>query len=148
MKMFRRISALVLCLVLLSATCIVASAAVLVDTSKKGSITIYTYESKKDDVDNELDLGVKGDATGEEMEIPTGYTALEGVEYQLCSDDGTAISGKTATTNAKGVATFGDLEQGTYFVKATTIPKNVTTTIADMKVTIPMTNPDGDGFIY
>ena len=148
MKMFRRISALVLCLVLLSATCIVASAEVLADTSKKGSITIYTYESKKDNNDAALDLGVTGAATGEEMEIPTGYIALEGVVYQLCSADGTAISGKTATTNANGVATFADLEQGTYVVKATTIPKNVTTPIADMKVTIPMTNPDGEGFIY
>ncbi|MEE1024330.1 MAG: prealbumin-like fold domain-containing protein, partial [Acutalibacteraceae bacterium] len=114
MKMFRRISALVLCLVLLSATCIVASAEVLVNTSKKGSITIYTYESKKDDVDNKLDIDVAGDATGEEMEIPTGYIALAGVVYQLCYADGTAISDKTATTNAEGVATFADLEQGTY----------------------------------
>ena len=148
MKMFRRISALVLCLVLLSATCIVASAATAIKTDEKGSITIYTYESKKDNNDAALDLGVTGAATGEEMEIPTGYIALEGVVYQLCSADGTAISGKTATTNANGVATFADLEQGTYVVKATTIPKNVTTSIADMKVTIPMTNPDGEGFIY
>ncbi|MBQ2392483.1 MAG: SpaH/EbpB family LPXTG-anchored major pilin, partial [Clostridia bacterium] len=141
-------SALVLCLVLLSATCIVASAATAIKTDEKGSITICTYESKKDNNDEALDLGVKGAATGEEMEIPTGYIALEGVVYQLCSADGTAISGKTATTDANGVATFADLEQGTYVVKATTIPKNVTTSIADMKVTIPMTNPDGDGFIY
>lgn len=148
MKMFRRISALVLCLVLLSATCIVASAATAIKTDEKGSITIYTYESKKDNNDAALDLGVTGAATGEEMKIPTGYIALEGVVYQLCSADGTAISGKTATTNANGVATFADLEQGTYVVKATTIPKNVTTSIADMKVTIPMTNPDGEGFIY
>ena len=148
MKMFRRISALVLCLVLLSATCIVASAATAIKTDEKGSITIYTYESKKDNNDAALDLGVTGAATGEEMEIPTGYIALEGVVYQLCSADGTAISGKTATTNANGVATFADLEQGTYVVKATTIPKNVTTSIAEMKVTIPMTNPDGEGFIY
>lgn len=148
MKMFRRISALVLCLVLLSATCIVASAATAIKTDEKGSITIYTYESKKDNNDEALDLGITGDATGEEMTVPAGYTALNGVVYQLCSADGTAISGKTATTDANGVATFADLDQGTYVVKATTIPKNVTTSIADMKVTIPMTNPDGEGFIY
>ena len=100
MKMFRRISALVLCLVLLSATCIVASAATAIKTDEKGSITIYTYESKKDNNDKALDLGVTGAATGEEMEIPPGYIALEGVVYQLCSDDGTAISDKTATTDA------------------------------------------------
>ena len=148
MKMFRRISALVLCLVLLSATCIVASAASAIKTDEKGSITIYTYESKKDNVDGSLDLGVTGNATGEEMTVPTGYKALAGVVYQLCDADGTAISGNTATTDESGVATFADLAQDTYIVKATSIPANVTSTIEPMTVTIPMTNPAGDGFIY
>ncbi len=148
MKTMKKIFALVICLLIVSASCICASAATAIKTDEKGSITIYTYESKKDNNDNALDLGVTGVATGEEMQIPTGYIALKGVVYQLCSADGNAISGKTATTDDNGVATFADLDQGTYVVKATTIPKNVTTSIADMKVTIPMTNPDGEGFIY
>lgn len=148
MKMFRRISALVLCLVLLSATCIVASAASAIKTDEKGSITIYTYESKKDNVENALDITPNGDATGETMSVPEGYTALKGVTYTLYNADGTAISGKTATTDESGVATFADLAQDTYIVKATSIPANVTSTIEPMTVTIPMTNPAGDGFIY
>lgn len=150
MKMFRRISALVLCLVLLSATCIVASAEVLVDTSKKGSITIYTYESKKDDVDNELDLGVTGDATGEAMTVPEGYTALKGVVYTLYNANGTTqVDGiAPVTTDEDGIAKFENLALGTYVVKADTSATNATTTIADIKVTIPMTNSTDNGLIY
>lgn len=150
MKMFRRISALVLCLVLLSATCIVASAEVLVDTSKKGSITIYTYESKKDNVENALDITPNGDATGETMSVPEGYTALKGVTYTLYNADGTTkVDGvDPVTTGDDGIATFANLALDTYVVKATSIPANVTSTIEDMKVTIPMTNATDDGLIY
>lgn len=150
MKMFRRISALVLCLVLLSATCIVASAATAIKTDEKGSITIYTYESKKDDVDNELDLGVKGDATGEAMTVPEGYTALEGVVYTLYNENGTTqVDGiAPVTTDEYGIAKFENLALGTYFVKADTSATNATTNIADIKVTIPMTNSTDDGLIY
>ena len=150
MKMFRRISALVLCLVLLSATCIVASAEVLADTSKKGSITIYTYESKKDDVDNELDLGVTSDATGEAMTVPEGYTALKGVVYTLYNENGTTqVDGiAQVTTNEDGIAKFENLALGTYVVKADTSATNATTTIADITVTIPMTNSTDNGLIY
>ena len=150
MKMFRRISALVLCLVLLSATCIVASAEVLVDTSKKGSITIYTYESKKDNNDEALDLGVTGAATGEAMTVPEGYTALKGVVYTLYNENGTTqVDGiATVTTDEDGIAKFENLALGTYVVKADTSATNATTTIADITVTIPMTNSTDNGLIY
>lgn len=146
MKKFKKISALVLCFLMAMSACFIASADdVVIDPAKKGSINIVTYESKKDGGITEF--GTKP-ATGKTATVPNGYTPLAGVTYTLYNAAGVS-TGKTAVSNATGIASFANLDQGTYIIKATAYPVAATTfTIADMKVKIPMTNTDGTGVFY
>lgn len=62
----------------------------------------------------------------------------------------TPISGKISKRTVDGVITFGSSEvtQGLYYVSETDAPANVTTKAAPFLVSLPMTNADGDDWIY
>lgn len=79
----------------------------------------------------------------------------EGTEAVLKKKDGTKVD-KTASdvTDADGKITFNSdangkaITQGLYYVSETKAPANVTTRTDDFLVSLPMTNVDGDGWIY
>lgn len=148
MKAFRKVSALVICFMLAMSFCFIANANddVVINSSAKGSINIYTYQSSKDGGITEFDTKP---ATGKTDTVHDGYTPLKDVTYTLynASNPSTALS--TATSDATGAASFTDLALGTYVIKATAYPTAAKTfTIADMKVKIPMTNTEGTGVFY
>ena len=57
---------------------------------------------------------------------------------------------KSGTTDADGVIIFDNTQvsQGLYYVSETDVPANVTGKTAPFLVSLPMTNADGDGWIY
>lgn len=116
----------------------------IVDTTKKGSLTITALAQLNGAEDT---------------------TALEGVEYTLYKVDvvagttvttvaqaETAIASLTATaaktTDATGVAEFTNLELGRYYAKVTGYPTGTSSVPESFLVDIPMTNTAGDGWVY
>ena len=71
MKKFTKISAVVLSVLMIVASCFVANADDVINKSTKCSINIYTYESKKDGKVQE-DLPSLQPATGKTMTVPAG----------------------------------------------------------------------------
>lgn len=117
----------------------------IVDTNKKGSITIQAL-SQKNGVTDET-------------------SPLEGVEYTLYKVDefsGTAITTKeqaeeyiksaqpveTLTTNSEGTVVFDELDLGRYYAKVTDVPTGISEVPESFLVDVPMTNEDGNGWIY
>ena len=167
MKMLKRTLAMLLCIVMaLGLVAVTASAAdaALIDTTKKGSITITKYESDTP--------GAYGDGT-HSATIPEGAKPLAGVTFTLYKvknaaevvayyngtngetvtvgdyvtdgkiNDGITASG-TATTDKNGIATFSNLDVGMYVVIETAYPDKVTKPSAPFLVSIPMTNPENE----
>ena len=132
---------------------------VLPEEGRPGSITIHKY-------------GMSGlpesgkPATGlDNVEIPEGAVPLKDIKFKIqevvVKENGSItvsnsteryelVEGKeaeTLTTDENGMATTGEIEQGTYLV--TELPNaSVTSPVEPFIVNVPMTNPNGDGWIY
>ena len=117
----------------------------IVDTNQKGSITIKAL-SQKNGVTDET-------------------SPLEGVEYSLYKVDevsGEAVTTKeqaeeyikevspveTLTTNVEGTVVFDELELGRYYAKVTDVPTGISEVPESFLVDVPMTNEEGNGWIY
>lgn len=173
-KMFKRSVSLCLTLMmLLTIMCTAFSATALstsiVDTSKTGSLTITKYEMA------DISKAVSG-STGEQSDIdklPADATPLAGVEFTLYKiadlDEYFTPAGvelptveeaeayikanpTTATynkvTGTDGVAKFTGLPLAIYYVKETDAPAQVTKMSAPFVLSVPMTNAEGNGWLY
>ena len=117
----------------------------IVDTSRKGSITINALSQKNGVVDE--------------------TEPLEGVEYTLYRVDevsGTTVTTKeqaeeyiktaspveTLTTNSEGTVVFDELVLGRYYAKVTEVPTGTSEVPESFLVDVPMTNNTGNGWIY
>lgn len=131
------------------------------DPNKTGSITIHKFE-QKDIGQEEWPEGQPGDGT--ERSDATGLgTPLADVEFSIWNVTGTYTGSEDATTveigtlgetTAKkatgddGVAKFENLAVGVYLVAETNSDPHTTRVTPNFFVSIPMTNPDGDGWLY
>lgn len=131
------------------------------DPNKTGSITIHKLE-QADIGQTEWPDGKPGDGTVIEDTASLG-TPLANVEFSIWnvtekytgSEDATTI-GTTdlgeamavESTDKDGVAKFADLEVGVYLVAETNYDPHTTRVTPNFFVSIPMTNPDGDDWIY
>lgn len=130
----------------------------------KGSITIHKYSS--DSLPMNPGTGLESDISN----IPTGALPLEGIEFTLYRIDSSITPGSlnpseitpgsneidtsftpiTDTTNSVGEIEFPDLEDGIYFIIETNSKaadgKDYTPAIPFL-VSMPMTNPNGDGIL-
>lgn len=115
-----------------------------IDTSRKGSITLYKYEQAGEVENDEM--------TGSglpDQNIPNGAKPLAGVEFTLYKVTNNTLIPKeaqidgswsmAATTGNDGKIVFSDLEQGLYLVRETKSPVNVSEPTPDFLVNIPMT---------
>ncbi len=152
-----------LLLALLMAATMLATGAMAYDNTagQTGSITIHKYE-QADNAQEEWPQGEPGDGT--EIEDTSGLgTPLANVEFSIWnvtgrytgSEDATTIDttdlgGATAvkSTGEDGVAKFDGLEVGVYLVAETNSDPHTTRVTPNFFVSIPMTNPEGDGWIY
>lgn len=137
-----------------------------IDTSKKGSLTIYKYEHDG----SVTQAAATGKSDG--VTIPDGATPLAGVEFSIWKIDDldkyykaegialpTVEDVKTknmatgdalhkSTTDENGKVYFGDLDLGIYYVKETAKPSQVTSNDVEFVVGIPMTTVDGADWLY
>lgn len=175
MKKLQRSMALVLALLLaLSAIGVAAfadttQAATAIDTARKGSITVtkYAYNGNGNAGDGTAPGNIPDDAKPLEGVTFTAYrvkNAEEVLNYYdgkttdkvtVASflDDGKikqeyAAGGKEAVTGENGIARFTNLDVGMYVIVETASPENVTHPVAPFLISIPMTNPDGSGWMY
>lgn len=131
------------------------------DSSKKGSITIHKYEYNGE---------AKVTGTGEDNQTPPeGAEPLANVKFkitkiaELSAYYGTdaeafptveaakgmaAIATFEKATGSDGVATFNELPLGLYLVQETEAPAQITGKVGDFLVSVPMTNADGDDWLY
>lgn len=131
------------------------------DPNKTGSITIHKLE-QADIGQTEWPDGKPGDGTVIEDTASLG-TPLANVEFSIWnvtsqytgSEKATEIDIDTLgeatavkTTDDDGVAKFEDLEVGVYLVAETNKDPHTTRVTPNFFVSIPMTNPEGDGWLY
>lgn len=127
---------------------------------EKGSITIHKFE-QKDEGQTDWPAGEHG--SGMPITDTTGFgEPLAGVEFTIWNvtgkytgnEDATKVDtsslgeGTTQTTNAQGEAVFSNLQLGVYLVEETKGDPHTTHFTDPFFVSIPMTNPQGDGWIY
>lgn len=126
-----------------------------------GSITIHKLE-QADIGQDEWPEGDPGDGT--EMSDTTSLgTPLANVKFSIWNVTGTHTGSEDATeididtlgeatavktTDDDGVAKFEDLEVGVYLVAETNKDPHTTRVTPNFFVSIPMTNPEGNGWLY
>ncbi len=156
-----------------SSTLLVAQASII-DESQPVSLTIHTY-AVPDDGTYSYDQTGNDSYSGAELSAPpTTYDPLKGVtfaaylipdtaagEHLLALEHTTAVPDSatytpvgTVTTDADGVATFedlqngGDLDQGRYLIVETGSPEHVTHKSVNFVVDLPYTSADNTSFDY
>lgn len=138
-----------------------------IDTTKKGSITINKYEGddttkplegvtftiyKIADLEqgsNPVELKYKSLITGENITSETKYNDIKSVVDSKIADG--SLTGTSATTvmeSGKATAKFTELDLGIYLVEETKAPSQVVNKTANFLVSVPMTNEDGDDWVY
>ena len=138
-----------------------------IDTTKKGSITINKYEGddttkplegvtftiyKIADLEqgsNPVELKYKSLITGVNITSETKYNDIKSVVDSKIADG--SLTGTSATTvmeSGKATAKFTELDLGIYLVEETKAPSQVVNKTANFLVSVPMTNEDGDDWVY
>lgn len=138
-----------------------------IDTNKKGSITINKYEGddttkplegvtftiyKIADLEqgsNPVELKYKSLITGVNITSETKYNDIKSVVDSKIADG--SLTGTSATTvmeSGKATAKFTELDLGIYLVEETKAPSQVVNKTANFLVSVPMTNEDGDDWVY
>ena len=138
-----------------------------IDTTKKGSITINKYEGddttkplegvtftiyKIADLEqgsNPVELKYKSLITGVNITSETKYNDIKSVVDSMIADG--SLTGTSATTvmeSGKATAKFTELDLGIYLVEETKAPSQVVNKTANFLVSVPMTNEDGDDWVY
>lgn len=138
-----------------------------IDTTKKGSITINKYEGddttkplegvtftiyKIADLEqgsNPVELKYKLLITGVNITSETKYNDIKSVVDSKIADG--SLTGTSATTvmeSGKATAKFTELDLGIYLVEETKAPSQVVNKTANFLVSVPMTNEDGDDWVY
>lgn len=138
-----------------------------IDTTKKGSITINKYEGddttkplegvtftiyKIADLEqgsNPVELKYKSLITGVNITSETKYNDIKSVVDSKIADG--SLTGTSATTvmeSGKATAKFTELDLGIYLVEETKEPSQVVNKTANFLVSVPMTNEDGDDWVY
>lgn len=131
------------------------------DPNETGSITIHKFE-QKDEGQKDWPAGEHG--SGMPIEDTSGFgKPLAGVEFSIWNvtttyegdEDVTQVDTNTlgeataqVITNENGIATFDNLAVGVYLVAETNWDEHTTHVTPNFLVSIPMTNPQGDGWIY
>lgn len=138
-----------------------------IDTTKKGSITINKYEGddttkplegvtftiyKIADLEqgsNPVELKYKSLITDVNITSETKYNDIKSVVDSKIADG--SLTGTSATTvmeSGKATAKFTELDLGIYLVEETKAPSQVVNKTANFLVSVPMTNEDGDDWVY
>ena len=139
-----------------------------IDTNKEGSITINKYDgndTKKPLAGVEFTIYKIADLEQGSDPVELKYKSLIGNDVTITSDtkyneiksvvdekvaDGTltGTSQKTEMKNGKATAEFTKLDLGVYLVEETKAPSQVVNKTANFLVSVPMTNADGDDWVY
>ncbi len=161
---WKKIGCLLLAMLMMAtmlATGVVAADNQNYDPNQKGSIIIHKLE-QADIGEPEWPAGDHGNGMPIEDTSEFGEP-LANVEFSIWnvtskytgSEDATEIDIDTLgeatakkATGADGIATFDDLAVGVYLVAETNKDPHTTRVTPNFFVSIPMTNPDGDGWLY
>lgn len=138
-----------------------------IDTTKKGSITINKYEGddttkplegvtftiyKIADLEqgsNPVELKYKSLITGVNITSETKYNDIKSdVDSKIADGSLTGTSATTVMESGKATAKFTELDLGIYLVEETKAPSQVVNKTANFLVSVPMTNEDGDDWVY
>lgn len=133
-----------------------------IDTSKTGSLTIHKYEYNGS-------AGSEGTGAADDT-VPADAVPLPGVTFRVTKvaelSDYYGTDAKELptvaqaqsmaaigtpheeTTDSNGKITLTNLPLGLYLVHEVSAPSQITGKTADFLVSIPMTNTDGDGWLY
>lgn len=160
MKHIKKLSALLMCALIALSACLTASAATNPAIKPTGDYTlkINLYESANQAIKENLGSLATNRGNGGETTPDSAFkkSTLAGVKFDIYPANSAkngkeeGSTAKQVTTDAYGVATFTTKTPGTYWVKVNSLPKAVAACL-DIKdgfaVDLPMTNPNGDGWL-
>lgn len=118
-----------------------AEPAYLVDTTKKGSLTLNKKEKANGSETAKPLAGVEFTI----YSVPESVTTVAAAQSYIESN---TVTEQSKTTDANGVAKFENLTLGRYYVKETAYPSQVVTPMEAFLVDIPMTNAAGTEWVY
>lgn len=164
MKITKKVTSIVLALMLVISAFagLSITAGAIAPADSGATLHIYKYEGIDSEIGlDETDDGWKGEQNAAAVE---GKTPIEGVTFTAwkigdmdmavpstpADEYTTSGQGTTMTTNDSGYASMEVTSDnyGLYVVKETSSPDKVTTESVGFYVYLPMTNEDGDGFLY
>ena len=160
MKHIKKLSALLMCALIALSACLTASADPNPAIKPTGDYTlkINLYESANQAIKENLGSLATNRGNGGETTPDSAFkkSTLAGVKFDIYPANSAkngkeeGSTAKQVTTDAYGVATFTTKTPGTYWVKVNSLPKAVAACL-DIKdgfaVDLPMTNPNGDGWL-
>lgn len=166
MKITKKVTSIVLALLMtISAfTCLTFVAGAATPTEDGATLHIYKYEGVGGEIG--LDQTADGWKGEENAAAVAGKTPIQGVTFTAWKignmnmtvptteadayDTSDLGAGKTMTTDSTGHAKMDVTsdDYGLYVVKETSSPDKVTTESVGFYVYLPMTNENGDGFLY
>ncbi len=114
----------------------------IIDTSKKGSISLTAYQYVNGNESNKKKL------EGAEFTVYLVDSNIEDIssaERYITNNNGTKY---VKTTNSDGLVEFENLELGRYYVVETNAPKNVFTKVESFLVDVPSINSNGTAWNY
>ena len=140
---------------------VVYAADTTIDTTKKGSITIYVLQDRNGDIVKDDGSIVGSEGTGESgQSYSTDLTPLKDVKVELYlvgeNDSLAEAMGKANTENLKGTDTsgtdgkiaFNNLELGRYLVKPIEFPENVHIDLDAFLVDVPSLSANKESWNY
>ena len=115
----------------------------VIDTSRKGSITLTAYEFINGDENNRQLL------PGAEFtiyKVTDSIKTVAAAETYIANNPSSKVS--TNSTGTNGVVSFGNLDLGRYFVVETNAPRNVFTRVESFLTDVPSVNASGTEWNY
>lgn len=136
---------LVLLLVLVTVSnSIFAVTGSIIDTTKVGSLKITALSQENGATQTNPLAGVKYSLYKVDEVTGTTVTTVEQAENAIESLEAV----QEVTTNSEGVALFSNLALGRYYAKVSAIPTGTSKMPESFLVDVPMTNKDGNAWIY
>ena len=115
----------------------------VIDTSRKGSISLTAYEFVNGDETNKKVL------PGAEFtiyKVPNNIRTVTDAETYIANNTSSRVAANSTATN--GIVSFGNLDLGRYFVVETNAPRNVYTRVESFLTDVPSVNANGTEWNY
>ncbi len=149
MKIIRKVLAIlmILAIIISSGMLQIVDAVTFPREGQKGSLQLTKYEVIDGKTEDKKPLK---DVTFTIYRVEDTHVDPESIpeKYNTPQENGNGYYKMSQTTKEDGIVKFEDLDLGRYLVVEEKAPENVVQKISNFLIDIPMTNPEGNDFVY